>query len=172
MIDRTTIDALFPSDLPEPEVWEQRYPTRTLVDGAMVTRFCPSPTGHMHIGGIYAAMLDKDLAVHSDGTYFVRIEDTDQAREIEGAKEQFATAFAYFDVEPLEDDGNGSYGPYLQSERAEHLPDVRAASAPGRSGLPVLRLARGARRRDRGTAGGEGADRLLREVGAVAGRIG
>src|SRR6185312_11142586 len=77
----------------------------------------PSPTGHLHIGGVYTAMLDKDLAVHSGGTYFVRVEDTDQAREVEGAKDQFGRAFAYFGIEPLEDETTGDYGPYLQSER-------------------------------------------------------
>jgi hypothetical protein len=73
----------------------------------------------MHVGGVYTAMLNKDLATHSGGTYFVRIEDTDQAREIEGAKEHVAAAFAHFGVEPLEDDRNGAYGPYLQSQRAD-----------------------------------------------------
>jgi glutamyl-tRNA synthetase len=119
MLDRPTIDALFPSDLPDPDVWQARYPARTLVEGARVTRFSPSPTGHLHIGGVYAAMLDKDIAVHSGGTYFVRIEDTDQSRELEGAKEQFGRAFAYFGIEPLEDEATGRYGPYLQSERAD-----------------------------------------------------
>lgn len=136
MFDRTVIDALFPSDLPEPQAWEHRYPMRTLLDGALVTRFSPSPTGHMHIGGIYAAMLDKDLAIHSGGTFFVRIEDTDQAREVEGAKEQFAKAFAYFGVEPLEDDSNGSYGPYQQSERVStYLTYVRELLRDGEAYL-------------------------------------
>lgn len=118
MIDRAVIDSLFPADLPNPDHWENLYPTRILAPGALVTRFSPSPTGHMHIGGIYAAVIDKDLALHSAGTFFVRIEDTDQSREIEGAKDQFAQAFAHFGVEPLEDDRNGHYGPYLQSERS------------------------------------------------------
>jgi glutamyl-tRNA synthetase len=118
MLDRETIDGLFPADLPEPSHWEERYPARALVDGALVTRFGPSPTGHLHIGGVYTAMIDKDLAVHSGGTYLVRVEDTDQAREVEGAKDQFARAFAYFGIEPLEDETTGDYGPYLQSGRS------------------------------------------------------
>lgn len=113
------LDQLFPADLPEPEVWQERYPPRELPEGARVTRFSPSPTGHLHIGGVYAAMLDKDVAVHSGGTYFVRIEDTDQARELPGAKEQFARAFEYFDIAPLEDELTGRYGPYHQSARAQ-----------------------------------------------------
>ena len=82
MLSRDEIDALFAPDLPDPESWEARYPPRELPPGAMVTRFGPSPTGFAHLGGMYAAMLDKDLAAHSGGTYFVRIEDTDQARTL------------------------------------------------------------------------------------------
>jgi glutamyl-tRNA synthetase len=119
MLDPKTIDGLFPADLPEPDHWQAQYPPRELPDGAMVTRFSPSPTGHMHIGGIYAAMLDRDLAVHTNGTYFVRIEDTDQARELEGAKDQFDKAFEHFGLIPLESSETGAYGPYLQSARAD-----------------------------------------------------
>lgn len=119
MLDAKTIDSLFSADLPEPEFWQAQYPPRELPEGAKVTRFSPSPTGHLHIGGIYAAMLDRDLAVHSDGTYFVRIEDTDQARELAGAKEQFDKAFGHFGLMPLETEATGAYGPYLQSARAD-----------------------------------------------------
>jgi hypothetical protein len=119
MLTRAQIDALFPSDLPEPSHWEQRYPVRDLPAGALVTRFAPSPTGHLHIGGVYTAMIVKDLAVHSAGRYFVRVEDTDQTREVEGAADQFGRAFAYFSVEPTEDELLGEYGPYVQSRRAD-----------------------------------------------------
>jgi glutamyl-tRNA synthetase len=108
----------FPADLPEPPHWEDRYPPRGLPDGAQVTRFSPSPTGFLHIGGVYTAMIDADVARHSGGTYLLRIEDTDQARLVEGAVGQFAEAFTYFDVVPDEDESNGAYGPYVQSQRA------------------------------------------------------
>jgi glutamyl-tRNA synthetase len=117
MLDRTLIDSLFPADLPEVGHWERRYPERRLPDGAKVTRLGPSPTGFVHIGTIFVAMLDKDVAHRSAGTFLVRVEDTDQAREVEGAIQQFTRAFEYFDVVPDEDDGNGDYGPYLQSRR-------------------------------------------------------
>jgi glutamyl-tRNA synthetase len=136
MLDRQTIDGLFPADLPESDAWQERYPERVLIEGAKVTRFSPSPTGHLHIGGVYAAMIDKDIALHSGGTYFVRIEDTDQNREVEGAKEQFWRAFEYFGIEPLEDDMNGAYGPYLQSARADiYLTYVRHLLREGKAYL-------------------------------------
>jgi len=119
MLSRTIVDSLFPPDLPEPEHWEQRYPPRDLPEGAQVTRFSPSPTGFLHIGGVYAATIDVDVARHSHGVYLVRLEDTDRARVAEGAAAQFAEAFAYFSIGPDEDDQNGHYGPYLQSLRAQ-----------------------------------------------------
>ena len=119
MLSRTVVDSLFPPDLPEPEHWEQRYPPRDLPEGAQVTRFSPSPTGFLHIGGVYAATIDVDVARHSGGVYLVRLEDTDQARVAEGAAAQFAEAFAYFSIGPDEDDQNGRYGPYSQSPRAQ-----------------------------------------------------
>ncbi len=114
MLDRTVIDALFPADLPEPGHWEQRYPPRQLPEGAQVTRFAPSPTGFVHIGGIYVATIDRDIAAHSGGVYLVRVEDTDQSREVEGALTQVARAFDYFGIPP---DEHGGYGPYHQSAR-------------------------------------------------------
>jgi glutamyl-tRNA synthetase len=112
------IDALFPADLSEPAYWEQRYPPRDLPAGALVTRLGPSPTGFMHIGTIYMAMIDLDVAHRSVGRYLVRIEDTDQAREVEGALQQFGRAFDYFGLAPDEQEGEGDYGPYHQSERS------------------------------------------------------
>ena len=124
MLDRAVIDALFPADLPGPGHWEERYPPRQLPEGAQVTRFGPSPTGFVHIGGIYVATIDRDIAAHSGGRYLMRVEDTDQSREVEGALAQFARAFDYFGLHPDESDesagdgaGSGAYGPYRQSDR-------------------------------------------------------
>jgi glutamyl-tRNA synthetase len=108
MLDRAVIDGLFPADLPEPEHWEQHYPPRQLPEGAQVTRFCPSPTGFMHIGGVYVATIDRDIAAHSGGVYLVRVEDTDQSREVEGALVQFARAIDYFGIPSDENDQQGS----------------------------------------------------------------
>ncbi|HEV3355448.1 MAG TPA: glutamate--tRNA ligase family protein [Pseudonocardiaceae bacterium] len=119
MLDRALIDSLFPADLPEPAYWEERFPARTLPEGAKVTRFGPSPTGFLHIGAVYTAMIDKDVASNSGGVYVLRVEDTDTAREVEGAVAQFDRAFAYFRIQPDEEQGRGEYGPYHQSQRSD-----------------------------------------------------
>ncbi|GAA4022548.1 glutamate--tRNA ligase family protein [Allokutzneria multivorans] len=137
MLDRAVIDALFPADLPEPQHWEQQYPARELPEGAMVTRFGPSPTGFVHIGGIYVATIDQDIARRSGGRYLVRIEDTDQSREVEGALEQFRRAFEYFGLAAEEDiDLGGDYAPYAQSERERiYLTYARELLREGRAYL-------------------------------------
>jgi glutamyl-tRNA synthetase len=111
------INTLFDAELPEPSHWESLYPRRDLPAEAIVTRFGPSPTGFLHTGGVYVANLGKNLAHHSGGSYFIRIEDTDQAREVPGSREQFARGFNYFDIESDENDSNSKWGPYEQSKR-------------------------------------------------------
>jgi glutamyl-tRNA synthetase len=122
-LSRELIDPLFPAGLPEPAHWEERYPPRDLPAGAEVTRFAPSPTGWLHIGGIYTASVNLDIARSTGGVYVLRIEDTDQARFSEGALEQFEAGFDYFGIEADESDlggvTKGRYGPYTQSARAE-----------------------------------------------------
>jgi glutamyl-tRNA synthetase len=117
MLTTEAINKLFDAALPEPSHWESLYPLRDLLAGAIVTRFGPSPTGFLHTGGVYVATLGKNLAHHSGGSYFIRIEDTDQAREVPGSREQFAGAFKYFDIESDENDSNSKWGPYEQSKR-------------------------------------------------------
>jgi glutamyl-tRNA synthetase len=134
MLSRSLVDSLFPPGLPEPEHWERRYPPRGLPQGAEVTRFSPSPTGYLHIGGVYVATIDVDIARHSGGRYLVRLEDTDQARVAEGAAGQFAEAFGYFSIGPDEDDQTGRYGPYAQSGRADtYLTYVRELLREGKA---------------------------------------
>src|ERR1700722_164191 len=123
MLSVELTDSLFPADLPSPAHWESRYPPRTLPAGAAVTRFAPSPTGWLHIGAVYTASVNLDLARHSGGRYLLRIEDTDQARFETGALDQFEAGFAFFGIYADESDlpgtgGPGEYGPYTQSQRA------------------------------------------------------
>jgi glutamyl-tRNA synthetase len=117
MLTAEFINTLFDAELPEPSHWESSYPPRDLPPGAIVTRFAPSPTGFLHTGGVYTANLGKNLARHSGGSYFIRIEDTDQAREVPGSREQFARGFNYFDIDSDENDSNSKWGPYEQSKR-------------------------------------------------------
>jgi glutamyl-tRNA synthetase len=117
VLERSLVDSLFDAELPDPRHWEERFGARSLPADALVTRFAPSPTGSLHIGGVYTAMISKDVARHSGGTYFVRVEDTDQSRQVAGADEQFARAFAYFGIEP--DPGNEPWGPLRQSHRRD-----------------------------------------------------
>src|SRR5947207_993555 len=117
MLTPEAINKLFDAELPEPSHWESLNPPRDLPAGAIVTRFAPSPTGFLHTGGVYVATLGKNLAHHSRGSFFIRIEDTDQAREVPGSRAQFARAFKYFDIESDENDSNSKWGPYEQSKR-------------------------------------------------------
>lgn len=113
---------IFKVELPSMGYFLQKYPRRTLQTGAMVTRFAPSPTGYMHIGGIYVALISQRFASQSGGVYFLRIEDTDKAREVEGTERIITESLHRYGLDPDEgasyDNGEiGNYGPYCQSAR-------------------------------------------------------
>ena len=116
-------DLIFP-DAKEISYYEEKYPKRDLPDGAMVLRVAPSPTGNVHIGTIYQAVVGKKVAKQTGGVFYVRIEDTDQKREVEGGIDQIINALEDFDLIPDEgmitlDEWKGNYGPYKQSLRKE-----------------------------------------------------
>ena len=118
------IKRLFPNPLPTISEIEGRYPLRTLPSGAKVTRVAPSPTGYMHIGGIYAGLVSERIAHQSGGVFFLRVEDTDQKRKKEGAQEVICNSLSRYGIiadEGVDIDGNdfGLYGPYTQSKRKE-----------------------------------------------------
>lgn len=101
---------------------EECFPKRDLPKGAYVTRFAPSPTGYMHIGGLYAAMISNKLAKQTDGIFYLRIEDTDKKRELEGGVDEIIQSLAGYGVDFDEGPfagGEKNYGPYKQSERKE-----------------------------------------------------
>ncbi|MEX0895853.1 MAG: glutamate--tRNA ligase [Patescibacteria group bacterium] len=119
---RDLAELLYPDTTETPADLEAKYPPRDLPESAIVTRFAPSPTGYVHIGGIYASLISKLLAEQSDGVFFLRIEDTDQARKVAGGTEAIIAALQNFQVAPTEgfvsaEKQQGDYGPYLQSER-------------------------------------------------------
>ena len=115
-------ELLFPDIHTTAEEMEARYPKRDLPEGAMVTRMGPSPTGFIHLGNLYGALTDERLAHRSGGVAFLRIEDTDDKREVEGAVPMLIDALDYFGIrfdEGATADGEtGDYGPYWQSERS------------------------------------------------------
>lgn len=117
-------ELLYPDITETPEDVEARFPRRQLPEGAKVTRFAPSPTGFVHFGGLFPTRVSERLAHQSGGILYLRIEDTDSKREVEGAEENLIDTLAYYGVKF--DEGavaggkdNGIYGPYRQSERRE-----------------------------------------------------
>ena len=114
---------IFP-DAKEISYYEEKYPERDLPEGAIVTRFAPSPTGFVHIGGLYQSLIARKLASQTNGVFFLRVEDTDQKREVENAVSGIVSSLKDFAIEPdegmiSEDEGKGNYGPYKQSQRKE-----------------------------------------------------
>ncbi len=104
--------------------YEEKYPRRDLKEGAIVTRFAPSPTGFVHIGGLYQALVARKVATQTDGVFFLRIEDTDQKREIENGILDIVNSLKDFGIEAdegmiNETEEKGNYGPYRQSLRGE-----------------------------------------------------
>ncbi len=106
------------------EYYEKMYPVRNLPEGAEVTRFAPSPTGFVHIGGLYQCIIDRAIARQTNGVFILRIEDTDQKRKLENGVMEIINSIARFGFIPdegmiNEEDGKGNYGPYKQSQRRE-----------------------------------------------------
>lgn len=113
---------IFPDITDRVEDLEKRYPKRNLEEGAEVTRFAPSPTGFLHIGGLFGALIDMKVANQSNGKFIFRIEDTDTKREIENGTRDLINqmrAFSIINDEGLvsETEEIGEYGPYKQSSR-------------------------------------------------------
>ena len=117
-------DILFPEIERTPEYYLEKYPKRNLKEGAQVVRYAPSPTGFQHIGGVFAALINERIASQSEGVFFLRIEDTDQKREVEGAIADTIATMHNFGMDFNEgvtgdDTEIGEYGPYRQSLRRE-----------------------------------------------------
>ena len=114
---------IFP-DAKDISYYEEKYPERDLPEGAVVTRFAPSPTGFVHIGGLYQALVARTIAEKTGGVFFLRVEDTDQKREVENGVTGIVNSLKDFDMAP--DEGMisdteeiGNYGPYKQSLRKD-----------------------------------------------------
>ena len=113
-------ELLFPNITKTRDYYEKLYPKRNLPEGAMVTRFGPSPTGFVHMGSLFGSFIDSIYARQSNGVFFLRIEDTDQKRSVENGVEGIFSDLNSFNIIPDESTViGGNYGPYIQSERAE-----------------------------------------------------
>lgn len=116
-------ELLFPQIKMTPQECEAMYPERNLPEGAKVTRLGPSPTGFIHLGNLYGAFVDERLAHQSGGIFYLRIEDTDDKRYVEGAVEIIINSLKFFGInfdEGATMEGDvGSYGDYTQSNRGE-----------------------------------------------------
>ncbi len=119
----TIAELLYPDITKTPEDVEKDFPARMLPEGAKVTRLAPSPTGFMHFGTLFPALVNERLAHQSGGVFFLRIEDTDAKREVKGAEEDLIDTLNYYGIRF--DEGaaaggidRGDYGPYRQSRRA------------------------------------------------------
>lgn len=116
-------NAIFPQ-AKEISYYEEKYPERNLKEGAIVTRFAPSPTGFVHIGGLYQSLIARKLTSQTEGVFFLRVEDTDQKREVENGIIGIIDSLKSFAIQPdegmvSETEEQGNYGPYKQSERKE-----------------------------------------------------
>lgn len=123
MTNKELADLIFPNITKTPEDYEKIYPSRNLPEGAKVTRFAPSPTGFMHIGNMMSSTINYVLAKNSNGVFYVRNEDTDQARTVVGAVEFIHHTLNHYGLSPDEYEINdtlvGNYGPYIQSKRID-----------------------------------------------------
>ena len=114
---------IFP-DAKDISYYEEKYPERNLPEGAVVSRFAPSPTGFVHIGGLYQALVAKEMTSQTGGVFFLRVEDTDQKREVENGITGIVNSLKEFELLPdegmfTETEEKGNYGPYKQSLRKD-----------------------------------------------------
>ena len=123
MTNKDLANAIFPNVTKTIDDYMKMYPERNLKEGAIVSRYAPSPTGFMHIGNLMSALIDYVIARQSNGVFYLRNEDTDKKREVKGAVEIIMNTLKHYDMCPdeYEFEGKivGNYGPYIQSERKE-----------------------------------------------------
>lgn len=120
--NRYLAELLFDKDIKDFEYYEEKYPNRKLKEGVRVTRLAPSPTGYLHLGVLYSALINR-MAAGKDGIFYLRIEDTDKKREVEGGLEDIVNGLISFGIVPDEgftpNGDQGIYGPYKQRLRRE-----------------------------------------------------
>lgn len=124
MDNKALANLLFPNIDKDCAYYEEQYPARNLKEGARVTRFAPSPTGFLHFGNLFTCLVSYKTAKSTDGVFFVRVEDTDQKRKVDGAIDVMLKGLAVYGIQA--DEGvvgegveSGDYGPYYQSQRKD-----------------------------------------------------
>lgn len=123
MTNKDLANLIFPEVKHDIRYYEERYPKRNLKDGEVVTRVAPSPTGYMHLGTLFQSIIDYILVKNKGGVFYLRNEDTDTKREIEGAVKLVIDTLKEYEIMPDEYEAEGKvvgeYGPYRQTERKE-----------------------------------------------------
>lgn len=124
MTDKELAELIYPNITKTPEDYEKIYPERVLKEGAVVSRFAPSPTGFVHMGSLLTTLIERKVPDETDGVFYLRIEDTDQKRSVENGIQGIVNDLKNFNIEIDEgvigeDEQIGDYGPYIQSERKE-----------------------------------------------------
>ena len=123
MTNKDLANLIFPDIKHGIDYYEKMYPSRNLKEGERVTRVAPSPTGYMHLGTMFQSLIDYVMVKNHGGVFYLRNEDTDTAREVEGAVKLIMDTFEDYNIIPdeyeYEDKVVGNYGPYVQSKRKE-----------------------------------------------------
>ena len=123
MTNQDLANLIFPDVTGSIDDYEKKYPKRDLKEGEVVTRVAPSPTGYMHLGTLFQALIDYILVKNRGGVFYLRNEDTDTKREIEGAVKLVIDTLEEYKIMPDEYEMEGKivglYGPYRQTERKE-----------------------------------------------------
>jgi len=124
MTNKELADLMFPNVKHDINYYENLYPERNLPEGAVVSRFAPSPTGFVHMGSLLAAFVERKVPKDTNGVFYLRIEDTDGKRSVENGVQGIIDDLKNFDIDidegvVSETEQKGNYGPYIQSERRE-----------------------------------------------------
>ena len=122
MTNKELAELMFPNVTETIDDYEIKYPKRNLPEGAVVSRYAPSPTGFVHMGNMLSCFIENKLPEQTNGVFYLRIEDTDQKREIENGIDNIVNAIKTLGLNYNEgviskDKQVGNYGPYIQSER-------------------------------------------------------
>ena len=116
-------ELLFPNVTMTADDLEEKFPLRQLKEGAVVSRMAPSPTGFVHLGNLVQGLTSERLCHQSEGVLFLRVEDTDAKREVEGAVEALIDGVGHYGIkfdEGVTENGEvGIYGPYHQRQRKD-----------------------------------------------------